>query len=128
MENKTNTYGVKVGDLFSATWGYDQTNVDFFQVVSLAGKCSVRVRQVRPQLIKREAICGQSCNCVYERPDELLPPSDHSIFIDDQEKGDLKRLKSCCPDNSKPFFVLTSYCDAYLVTSDIIRTYESWYA
>lgn len=27
---KVNKYGVKVGDLFSASWGYEQTNVDFF--------------------------------------------------------------------------------------------------
>ena len=38
---------VKVGDFFSSSWGYDQTNVDFYKVVGLtkSGK-SVRVVKV----------------------------------------------------------------------------------
>lgn len=28
-----NKYGVKVGDIFYASWGYDQTNIDYYQVV-----------------------------------------------------------------------------------------------
>ena len=27
---KVNKYGVKVGDMFSASWGYEQTNVNLF--------------------------------------------------------------------------------------------------
>lgn len=30
--------GVQVGDFFSASWGYDQTNVDFYKVVGLTPK------------------------------------------------------------------------------------------
>lgn len=30
--------GVKVGDFFSASWGYDQTNVDWYKVVGLTPK------------------------------------------------------------------------------------------
>jgi hypothetical protein len=29
---------VKVGDFFSCSWGYDQTNVDFYEVVGLTAK------------------------------------------------------------------------------------------
>lgn len=36
---------VKVGDIFVASWGYDQTNVDFYEVTGLTG-ASVRVREV----------------------------------------------------------------------------------
>lgn len=28
-----NKYGVKVGDIFVSSWGYDQTNVDCYQVI-----------------------------------------------------------------------------------------------
>lgn len=37
---------IKVGDFFSSSWGYDQTNVDFYKVVGLtaSGK-SVRVQK-----------------------------------------------------------------------------------
>lgn len=37
--------GVKVGDIFDAQWGYDQTNVDFYEVVGLTG-ASVKVRPI----------------------------------------------------------------------------------
>ena len=36
----------KVGEIFVATWGYDQTNATFFQVVGVTAK-SVRVRKIR---------------------------------------------------------------------------------
>lgn len=36
---------LKVGDILYASWGYDQTNIDFYEVVEAAGK-SVVVRQI----------------------------------------------------------------------------------
>lgn len=38
---KKNAFGVKVGDIFSASWGYEQTNIDFYQVIALRGKTQV---------------------------------------------------------------------------------------
>jgi len=29
----TNKFGVKVGDIYSCTWGYDETHVNFYEVV-----------------------------------------------------------------------------------------------
>ena len=37
--------GVKVGDFFYSSWGYDQTNVEFFQIVEVKPR-SVVVRQI----------------------------------------------------------------------------------
>jgi len=39
---------VKVGSIFQCSWGYDQTNVDFYEVleISKSGK-TVKVRQIR---------------------------------------------------------------------------------
>lgn len=39
---------VEVGDIFAASWGYDQTNINFYQVVkvSASGK-SVHVSEIR---------------------------------------------------------------------------------
>jgi len=31
-------HGVKVGDIFRSSWGYDQTNIDYYQVVAVSGK------------------------------------------------------------------------------------------
>ncbi len=89
MEN-----GVKIGDLFYTSWGYEQTNVDFFQVVAVKGKTSVLVRQVRPQLAEDNPVSGMSSDRRYKlpAPGELLPPSSYSSFIQDNEHGDLKRV------------------------------------
>mgnify|MGYP003648255435 CR=1 FL=1 len=47
------TQAIQVGDLFRNSWGYDQTNVDFYEVVGLtpSGK-SVRVRPVAQEIVR----------------------------------------------------------------------------
>lgn len=126
---KTNKFGVKVGDLFRTSWGYEQTNNDFFQVVELVGSMSVRVREVCPPVVNREAVSGMSEDITIRNTNEMLPATSSSVFIKDQEKGDLKRLKSFAADGvSNPQFNLTSFADAWKVEADEITVYESWYA
>lgn len=124
-----NKYGVKVGDIFCATWGYEQTNNDFFQVIALVGTSSVRVREVYPRIIESSATGPMAEDRVYEMTRELLPARENSIFIKDQINGDLKRLKSYAADGvSDPQFRVDSFCDAYYCSGDTCKVYESWYA
>ena len=126
---KSNKFGVKVGDIFSASWGYEQTNNDFFQVVALCGDSSVRVREVDLPMISRDATGPMSENRTFKISRELLPASSYPVFIKDQEKGDIKRLKSYHADGvSNPQFNLSSYANAYYCGSDTLTVYESWYA
>lgn len=37
---------LQVGDVMSCTWGYDQTNVEYFEVTRLVGKRSVEIRKI----------------------------------------------------------------------------------
>lgn len=37
---------LKVGDILYTSWGYEQTNVEFFQVVGLVGKTMVEIREI----------------------------------------------------------------------------------
>lgn len=126
---KKNKFGIKVGDIFSASWGYEQTQNDYFQVIALVGDCSVRVVEVYPKIEKREAISGMSEDRYYKIDSSvMLPPVSRSIFIKDQEKGDLKRLKSYAADGkSNPQFFLASYTDAHYCPDGIDKAYESWY-
>lgn len=125
-KEKTFFFDVKVGDLFYSSWGYEQTNVDFFQVIELVGEKSVRVREVNPRMIKEDAVSGMSSDRTYEYTKELLPASDYSVFIKDQEKGDLKKLKSWNADGkSEPLFKLSSFASAYKYEGQ--KLYESWY-
>ena len=54
METETKTVGPQVGDILVSSWGYDQTNVDFWWVFSLtpSGK-SVRIRPVAQRVVER---------------------------------------------------------------------------
>ena len=131
-KEKKNAFGVKVGDIFSASWGYEQTNNDFFQVIALVGEKSVRVREVNPPIISRDPVSGMSEDRVYKITNEILPPSDHSVFIKDQENGDLKRLKpGHCQDEEEAkkhcYFAISSFADAYKCNGETIKTYDSWY-
>lgn len=45
-ERKSFAHTLKVGDVLSNSWGYDQTNVEFFQVTKLLGKSMVEIREL----------------------------------------------------------------------------------
>ena len=125
---KDNKYGVQVGDIFSASWGYEQTNNDFFQVVELVGESSVRVVEVSPAVVASEAVSPMSEDRVMEISREPQPRCSSSVFIKDQERGDLKRLKSYAADGvSNPQFNLSSFADAHYCQPGTKKVYESWY-
>ena len=44
---------VHIGDVFVHDWGYDQTNIDFYEVVGLTG-ASVKVRQVSNKIVRSD--------------------------------------------------------------------------
>lgn len=47
-----NIHGVHVGDLFYTSWGYEQTNVTFWQVVQLKGKATAVVREIKAEITR----------------------------------------------------------------------------
>ena len=44
-EETQNAEGVHLGDILYTSWGYDQTNIDFYQVVKLKGKHTLVLRR-----------------------------------------------------------------------------------
>ena len=42
--DRTKARALQVGDILESSWGYDQTNVDFYEVTALIGKLSVDLR------------------------------------------------------------------------------------
>lgn len=52
MTTTTTTTTVKVGDVFSRSWGYDQTNVDFYEIVEVSktGK-TAKARQLKGAVV-----------------------------------------------------------------------------
>ena len=118
-----NKFGIQVGDLFVSQWGYEQTNVTFFQVVKLLGKTSVRVREVIPEVMEENILGALSRDMSYRNSKELLPAKERSVFIKDQERGDIKRLKSYRVDGTEPQFSISDYANAYLYHGE--KLYES---
>ena len=120
-----NIYGVNVGDIFKASWGYDDTNTDFFQVIALVGEQSVRVREVCLPIVDEVQgglYSDKTCRIVHD----ILPPKAFSVFIKANEKGAVKRLKNYRTGEPLPQFKLSSFADAWLVRGDTVDAYDSW--
>lgn len=60
---------VKVGDVFYSSWGYDQTNVDFYKVVA---KTKARIKVVAIGKIRDEGESG----CDHVRPNKTVEGSE----------------------------------------------------
>ena len=54
-----NKLGIEVGDIYSSSWGYDQTNVEFYEVVAVT-KSTVKIRQIRSEIIEGKGLVPAS--------------------------------------------------------------------
>jgi hypothetical protein len=57
-------HGLKVGDVLRSSWGYDQTNVDFYQVTALIGSQTVEYRPIGQESEQTEFMQGECVPCV----------------------------------------------------------------
>jgi len=89
---------IKPGDIFYTSWGYDQTNVDFYQIVSLSGKTGVKVRQIGATVTSDHGAGGSR---VIADPSRVC--------------GEImtKRLKCYTYNGEKWAFKVASYANAY---------------
>lgn len=51
-----------IGDILYASWGYDQTNIDYFQVVKLTPK-TVTFREIKANQVVTGFMCGDITPC-----------------------------------------------------------------
>jgi hypothetical protein len=54
-ERKAAGRGLSAGDILSSSWGYDQTNVDFYKVLRLVGEKSVELVKIGSKRCDRES-------------------------------------------------------------------------
>jgi len=96
---------IKVGDIFRYSWGWEQTNVDFYQVISRKGKSSLVIRPIGLVSV-RETSWGS---------DEVIASAND--FLGDEETVRLNgdRFKRSCGS-------------AYKVEDINKPTHRSWYA
>ena len=53
-------HGLAVGDVVRSSWGYDQTNVDYFEVTAVIGKRTVEVRKLAEHIEHTGSMNGNS--------------------------------------------------------------------
>lgn len=97
---------VKVGDVFCYSWGWEQTNIDFFQVLEKTSRYGMIVRAIRSKT-KREISWGSE-DCVPDI-DNFMNSAEKVIL---NNRGEIKRGNG----------------SAYLVTDITKGVYRSWYA
>ena len=101
-------HSLKVGDIMVCSWGYDQTNVDFYKVKRLVGKSMVELIGIRSAHVDdSDEAHGMAC--------KVIPLPDH-------EYGEPFKKKA----NSRNRISMTSYSSAVLW--DGKPEYKSWYA
>lgn len=64
---------LQIGSILYASWGYEQTNIDFYQVIDLIGTSTVVLREIAQEKIteRNDAFCGKikaKPNCFIDEP------------------------------------------------------------
>ena len=114
------TQSVKIGDIFEMSWGYDQTNVNFFQVTRLTLK-GVYVREISMKSAGNE---GFMCQNVVATENVFLRRSQWCGGFGDNNPETFFKLKK--ESNGQPYF---SVKGRYIACRwDKTPTYQSWYA
>jgi hypothetical protein len=109
----------KVGDVVVNSWGYEQTNVDFYQVTEVLNK-KIRVREIASKIVENSMYShGMAC--------EVVPAIDE--FIENQRKEiSILTLKA---DVNKSGEILCRICNPesfyYFQKWDGKPEYKSWY-
>ena len=104
----------QTGDILQSSWGYDQTNVDHYQVVKVIGK------MVDIQEIGSETVPGSTQS--HGMADSVRPVKGR--FLKDSKP--MRKFVKSFGDNGY-CVTIASYTDAYKVSEDS-QTYRSWYA
>lgn len=55
-ERKKDTHSLNVGAVLTHSWGYEQTNVDWYQVIAVVSDKTVVIRKIAPRVIDGEGL------------------------------------------------------------------------
>jgi hypothetical protein len=94
---KAYQHDLRVGDILNASWGYDQTNVDFYQVVDVKGKVVV-VREIGGKLADKSTTADYLVpvpGSFHGEPMRRRPNQYGSVKIDDCRRASKWDGKPC---------------------------------
>ena len=89
-EQREYQHNYKIGDILHSSWGYDQTNCDFYQVVEVKGKF-VTVREIGHKIAETETGNSMADYRVADKDQFLMdaPPLRRKVL-----KGDVIKINS----------------------------------
>ena len=61
-QNKMN--GISKGTIFYSSWGYEQTNIDFYQVIELKGKSTIVLLEMKKNTMREDGFMTGLCEPV----------------------------------------------------------------
>lgn len=108
----------KVGDVWYSSWGYDQTNIDFYQITKVSGQW------VTLQKLIAESSPEEGCMTAKKWPKKEPPPFVNTYVPDWREKATRRKWRAS--QYSGFYCSLTSYSGA-MPWDGKPKTY-SWYA
>lgn len=106
-KERSKPHNLSVGDILVSSWGWEQTNVEFYKVVKLAGKCTVevvRIGTVEAEDEETKSLAMQG---------KQLPDVSNSISQPSRHRVDMGNGEACItvgyrqfarPWNGKPVF------------------------
>ncbi len=100
-KNEEELKNIKVGDVFCYSWGYEQTNVDFYQIIKRPSKSVAIVRAIGSETIKETSWCSSEVKPV---KDSFLKGGEFRVIL----KGD--RFKRSCGSACKTNWEDKHYC------------------
>lgn len=114
---KTNYLGIKIGDIFHFSWGYEQTNANYFQVIGLKGTKQVIIREISYEITKT---IGFDSYKVKPCKNSFL---ENSQFVIDNKKGAVKQVKGL--KNGTIYINIESFgfCSLWDGTDDLMTCY-----
>lgn len=100
----------KVGDILRCSWGYDQTNVDWYQVIAVT-KASVKIRAIASKLVEDNGSTTlvAPCKGSFLDPGNTYKKDDPAYTV----KGATKRFRPAY-DGDGYSVKIESYSSAYL--------------
>ena len=105
----------KVGDILQGSWGYGQTNVNFYQVTK-ATKKAIAIKQIGQTIEHTGAMCGEV-------------KAVKNDFYDDNEYGggEFKKIPQCWIHKEEANWYVKSPIHGNLRLWDGKACYKSWY-
>ncbi len=102
MKTITPQHDLQEGDILCSTWGYDQTNVDFYRVEEIRGKKKVMLSHLRNKTVANHTTTVEVVPC--EDSVNELKHMDPLL----KQKWQMARMVLTRPD-SKNFIKITNY-------------------